>query len=119
MKKTIIFIILFFFIITGNYAQVQRQTDSSQTRMTNTDKRQQKLQMMQDLHLTSQQRGDMKEMRKSMKQQKDALKTNPNLTTEQKREKLKRLHKEQNEKLKKILTTEQQEQLKAKRKDKR
>ncbi len=70
---------------------------------------------MNGLNLTKQQMSQLKEVRRNIKQQKDAINNDQSLSDEQKQSKLKDLRKEQQEKLKSILTPEQMQELKEER----
>ncbi len=117
MRKTGLLVIVFFFMVMAAEAQVQRETNPSQNIATNTDKKDNRVEMIQSLNLTKEQQGQLKEFHRSMKQQKEAIDNDASLTTEQKEAKMKALHKEQKEKLNSILTPEQMEQLKEQRKN--
>lgn len=64
-------------------------------------------QMMKDLNLTDAQKAEMKANREAMKSKMDAIKNDPNLSDEQKKEKAKSLMQEQRTKMQSMLTTEQ------------
>ena len=117
MRKIASLIIAFSFMVMAANAQVQRETNPSKNIDTNTDKKNNRIEMMQSLNLTKEQQAQLKEFHRSMKQQKEAIDNDASLTTEQKEAKMKALHKEQKEKLNSILTPEQMEQLKQQRKN--
>ena len=74
---------------------------------------------IRDLNLSTQQKKQTKILHKSVKQKKEAINNNTTLTQQQKKEKLKQLHKERKEKLNAILTPEQKEKLNEKHQLKR
>lgn len=115
MKKIFTSILLMsLFVISAN-SQIRRATDSTQNFVSTSAKRNEKLEKMNSLNLTKQQMSQLKEFRRNIKQQKNAINNDPSLSDEQKQNKLKGLHKEQQEKLKSILTAEQMQQLKEER----
>jgi len=72
---------------------------------------------MKALNLSMEQKGQLKESHRSMKQKKEEVSNDTSLTAQQKETKMKELHKEQKEKLNSILTPEQKEKLKEERKN--
>jgi Spy/CpxP family protein refolding chaperone len=72
--------------------------------------------MRQELQLSKEQDQQMREINKSMKGQLQGIRNDQSLSNEQKREKLKALHKERRTKVNGILTPGQQEQMKKFRK---
>lgn len=117
MKK--IFSVIFFagiFVIKAS-AQIQRETDSTQNIVANSGKKVQQREMMKNLNLTKEQIGQLKEFHRSIKQKKDGIINDATLTEEQRKSKLKELHKEQKEKLNSVLTPEQKEKLREERKN--
>lgn len=76
-------------------------------------------QQMQQINLTSRQQTQMKALHETIQQQRNAIQNDPSLSTAQKKEKMKRLHKTQMEKVNTILTPEQQEKMKAFREQRR
>lgn len=70
--------------------------------------------MMKDqLGLSADQKTQMKALQQEMKQQRDAIINDANLTADQKKEKMKALHQSQMQKMNSILTPEQQAKMKA------
>lgn len=69
--------------------------------------------MMEGLNLTADQKAQMKSLHQENKQQRDAIKNDASLTPEQKKEKMKELHMNQENKMNQILTPEQQATWKA------
>lgn len=65
--------------------------------------------MIKQLHLTKQQKRQFKAFHRSTKHEREAIKNNTALSQEQKSERLMHLRKENQEKLKSILTPEQKE----------
>ncbi len=70
-------------------------------------------QMMQQLDLTTDQKNQMKALHETTLQQRNAIQNDANLTTDQKKEKMKELHKDQMGKVNAILTPDQQAKMKA------
>lgn len=68
--------------------------------------------MMKQLHLTKQQKQELKSFHKSTKQEREAVKNNTTLTKEQRQEKIQQLRRERHDKLESILTPEQKQKLK-------
>lgn len=71
--------------------------------------------MMNDLNLTDEQKASMKADREAMKVKMDAIKNDPNLTAEQKKEKAKSMMQEERSKMQSILTAEQRAKMDAQR----
>ena len=69
--------------------------------------------MMDNLNLTADQKAQLKTMREDAKQQREAIQNDATLTADQKKAKMKELHKTQSDKMKSILTPEQQATWKA------
>lgn len=117
MKKLFLIIIALGALSLNSFAQVKRNVDSSQTRITSQEHHRKSI---QGLDLTKEQKIQMKEMNQNAKQQRESIKNNTALTQEQKMEQLKELKKNQKEKMSSILTPEQKqkfEKMKEKRKD--
>ena len=117
MRKLLIVLITFIAFVSNSNGQVKREASPSQSAQSNASQKANRKQMMKELDLTKEQRGQMKEFHKSMKQKKEAINNDPSLTEAQKQEKMKDLHKEQKEKMNTILTPEQKEKLKGERKN--
>ena len=115
MEKIFVFIFLTSLSAINVNAQIRRATDSTQSVVSNSAKRTEKLETMKGLNLTKQQMSQLKEARRNMKQQKDAINNDQSLSDEQRENKLKDLRKEQKEKLNSILTPEQMEMLREER----
>jgi len=73
--------------------------------------------IIKQLHLTSQQKHELKTFHKSAKQQVTAIKNNTALSEQQKKEQLEQLKEKRHEKLEAILTPEQKEKLKELKKE--
>jgi Spy/CpxP family protein refolding chaperone len=116
MKKLVACIPMILFLATQSMAQVSREVPPSQNTQSNEGKKHQRKEMMKALDLTKEQRAQMKDFHKSMKQQKENINSDNSLSQNQKQDKLKELHKSQMEKLNTILTPEQKEKLKEQRK---
>lgn len=117
MKK--LFLILFasgFFVINSN-AQVKRDITQSQKVQSDSSRHFKKGKMEHDLNLTSDQKAQMKTLRENNKQQREAIQNDASLTQDQKKAKMKDLHKEQSDKMNSILTPDQQAKRKAYKKN--
>ena len=68
---------------------------------------------MKELNLTKEQKGKMKEIMQSGKAGKDAIQNNTRLSDQEKKKQLRKLQKEQMQKIQAILTPEQREKFKA------
>lgn len=68
------------------------------------------------LDLTAKQKEQMKALHEKSKTERDAIKNDNSLTPDQKKDRMKELHKTQKDHVKTILTKEQQEKMKANRK---
>jgi Spy/CpxP family protein refolding chaperone len=113
MKKLFLFgVAAFFFAAAGN-AQVARKAPHSQKVQSDSTHHFKKGQMMDDLNLTPDQKKQLKALHEDMRQQRDAIKNDATLTPEQKKDRMKDLHKTQSEKMDAILTPDQQEKRKA------
>jgi Spy/CpxP family protein refolding chaperone len=113
MKKLFLFAFAaLLFAATGN-AQVKRNSDPSQTMQSDTSHHFRKGKMMDNLNLTADQKAELKSMREDAKQQREAIQNDASLTADQKKAKMKELHKTQSDKMKSILTPEQQATWKA------
>ena len=117
MKKLFVFVISLSFFASNAIAQVKREVNPSQTSQSNTMQKNKKKEMMKELNLTKEQRGQMKEFHQSMKQKKEDINNDQTLTEAQKKAKMKELHKEQKEKMNAILTPEQREKMKEQKKN--
>ncbi|HSV11408.1 MAG TPA: hypothetical protein VLI68_11590 [Hanamia sp.] len=113
MKKLFLIAIAgLLFAATGN-AQVKRNSSQSQTVQSDSTHHFRKGSMMNNLNLTADQKAKMKELRENGKQQREAISNDASLTQDQKKEKMKELHKTQSDKMNSILTPEQQATWKA------
>ena len=115
MKKIFGLIFLTSLFAINTNAQIRRTSDSAQSLVSNSAKRTEKLETINGLNLTKQQMSQLKEARRNIKQQKDAINNDQSLSDEQKENKLKDLRKEQKKKLNSILTPEQMEKLREER----
>jgi hypothetical protein len=115
MKKIFGLIFLTSLFAINTNAQIRRTSDSTQSLVSNSAKRTEKLETINGLNLTKQQMSQLKEARRNIKQHKDAINNDQSLSDEQKENKLKDLRKEQKEKLNSILTPEQMEKLREER----
>jgi Spy/CpxP family protein refolding chaperone len=117
MKKLFVLVISLGFLASNAIAQVKREVNPSQTSESNTMKKHKKKEMMKELNLTKEQRGQMKEFHRSMKQKKENINDDQTLTDAQKKAKMEELHKEQKQKMNTILTPEQREKMKEQKKN--
>jgi Spy/CpxP family protein refolding chaperone len=115
MKKIIVALALCSVFIIGAQAQVKREADPSQM----IQSKQKKGKMINELSLTKEQRSQIKDFHKAVKQQKESIANDNTLSDEQKQFKLKELKKDERKKINSILTPEQKEKLKERRKNAR
>ncbi len=113
MKKLFIGLLAVSFLSFNGNAQVKRDATQSQKMRSDTSRHFRKGQMMNDLNLTADQKSKMKEIQQNNKEQRDAIKNDASLTSEQKMAKMKDLRKSQSEKVNNILTPDQQAKRKA------
>lgn len=125
MKK-IISLIIFSFIITFTFAQVQRKTavankkdSASVAAERKQTSRGEKKQMVKDLDLNKEQKSKLKEIRQSAKAKKEAIENDEKLSADEKQAKLKELQREQAKSTMTILNDEQKEKMKKMRKNKK
>ncbi|HSN08402.1 MAG TPA: hypothetical protein VLS85_05155 [Hanamia sp.] len=113
MKKLFLVAIAGFFFAAGANAQVQRKMPQHQGMKSDSSHPFQKGKMMAQLNLTPDQKTQMKALHENMQQQRNAIQNDTSLTADQKKEKMKELHKSQMEKVNAILTPDQQAKMKA------
>jgi len=113
MKKLFLFAFAGLLFAATSNAQVKRNSAESQTMQLDTFHHFRKGKMMDNLNLTADQKAQMKTMREDAKQQREAIQNDASLTSDQKKAKMKELHKTQSDKMKSILTPEQQATWKA------
>jgi hypothetical protein len=125
MKK-LTSLIIFSFIITLSYAQVQRKAavkNNSDSAAVGTDKktlsRGQKIKVAKELDLNKEQKSKLKEIRQSAKAKKDAVENDDKLSAAEKQAKLKELQREQAKSTMTILNDEQKEKMKEMRRNKK
>lgn len=125
MKK-LTSLIIFSFIITLSYAQVQRKAavkNNSDSAAVSTDKktlsRGQKIKVAKELDLNKEQKSKLKEIRQSAKAKKDAIENDDKLSIAEKQAKLKELQREQAKSTMTILNDEQKEKMKEMRRNKK
>src|SRR6476659_8559450 len=104
MKKLFVFLISLSFFVSNAISQVKRDVNPSQSSHSKSSQKNKKKAMMQELNLTKEQQGQMKEFKRSMKQKKEDINNDQSLTEAQKKAKLKELHKEKKQKMNAILT---------------
>jgi hypothetical protein len=120
MKKTAVFL-AFSFISVLSTAQVQRtitpkpidSTAGANGSVAEKNNRGDRKQMLQELNLTKEQRGKMKEIRQANMAKKDEINNNDSLTQEQKDAKLRELKRSQVQSTMNILNDEQKAKAKA------
>lgn len=112
MKKLFLIAVAGFFFTVNSNAQVKRETARSQKMQSDSTHHFNKG-MMADLNLSPDQKTQLKELHEQGKQQREAIKNDATLTPDQKKDKMKDLHKSQSEKMNSILTPEQRAKRKA------
>lgn len=117
MKKILLFAIAGFFFAANSNAQVKRDVPQSQQMQSDSSHHHERGMMMDQLNLTPDQKSQMKALHENMKQQREAITNDETLTADQKKEKMKELHKSQSDKVNAILTPAQQEKMKELRKE--
>lgn len=108
MKKIFLFAIAAFFFAANTQAQVQRETSHSQRMQSDSGRRAHQQKMINELNLSADQKAQIKSLHEQNKQQRDAIKNDTSLTTDQKKEKMKELRQSESDKMNSILTPEQQ-----------
>lgn len=108
MKKLFLIVTAGFFISVGANAQVARNTNPSQKIQSDSARHHHRGELMSQLNLTPDQKSQMKSLRQSNKQEREAIMNDASLTQEQKKAKMKELHQSQSEKMNTILTPDQQ-----------
>ncbi|MGH2646735.1 MAG: hypothetical protein ACRDE8_04175 [Ginsengibacter sp.] len=68
MKVPLLFAVVLIFITKNSSGQIQRNVDSTQSRVINTNGKAQRMEMMQSLNLTKEQMGQLKKLRRTQKQ---------------------------------------------------
>ena len=114
MKKLLAIALSFSLFALNVNAQVTRNVDPSQKFQRDSSHRRGD-KMMKDLDLTDAQKAQLKANREDMKQQSDAIKNDASLTQDQKREKMRELHKSQKDKMNAVLTPDQKTKIQADR----
>lgn len=112
MKKLFLVAMAGFFFAMNTNAQVSRNANPNR-KFQSDSAHHHRGQMMDQLNLTSEQKSQMKALHESNKQEREAIKNDASLTQDQKRAKMKDLHKIQSEKMNSILTPDQQAKRKA------
>jgi hypothetical protein len=126
MKKLSV-LIVFSFIVTSSFAQVERKSNHSvktdsvkhNTVSKHDSDGVNKRQMMKDLNLSKEQKIKLKEARQANKAKKEAIENDAKLSNEEKEAQLKALHQEQAKNTMNILNEEQKEKIKRKLKEKK
>lgn len=104
MKKILAFTLLLAGIAVSSYAQ-QGTTPGKEV------PKEERRKISDDLNLTKEQSDELKAVNEKFKEEAKAIKENRSLNKEQKKEKIKALHAERSNKLKTILTPEQQQKM--------
>ena len=118
MKKLIFVAIAGLFFAANSNAQVKRNVPQSKHIQSDTSRHFKRGGMMEQLNLNADQKTQMKALHQDMKQQRDGIMNDQSLTADQKKQRMKDLHKAQSEKMNSILTPDQQEKMKELRKQK-
>lgn len=108
MKKLFLFALTGFFFTVSANAQIERNINPSQKVQSDSARHHHRGEMMDQLNLSPDQKSQMKSLRESDKQQREEIKNDASLTQDQKRSRMKELHKSQSEKMNSILTPDQQ-----------
>lgn len=116
MKKLLVFTLSFGLFVANANAQVQRDVNPSQ-KIQRDSIHKRHGQSMKDLNLSNEQKGQMKELRQSAKQRRDAIANDASLTQAQKKAKMHEMNKTQKEKMSHILTPDQKKEMQANKKD--
>ncbi|MEO6838448.1 MAG: hypothetical protein ABI261_07805 [Ginsengibacter sp.] len=109
MKKLFLFVMAGFLFVLNTNAQVTRNTNPSQRVQSDSSSHHQRGHMMDQLNLTPDQKSQMKLLRKSNKQERDAIQNDASLSQQLKMEKMKELRESQTDKMNSILTPDQQD----------
>lgn len=113
MKKLFIIVLASCFFAFNSSAQVKRDVSPNQKVRSDSSNHFRKGKMMSNLNLSADQKTQMKTLRESNKQERDAIKNDASLTSDQKKAKMRDLHKTQSDKMNNILTPEQRATRKA------
>lgn len=119
MKKLILLAIAGLFFAVNSNAQTQRVMPKHQGMTSDSVHQYKRGTMMQELNLSVDQKAKMKALHEDLHQQRNAIQNDTTLSLDQKKEKMKELHKTQMQKMNLILTPEQQAKLKAFREQRR
>lgn len=112
-------ILLVLFGSLSSTAQIERKTESIKTdsannaQVENKKNKQTQKDRLEELDLTKEQKGKLKEIRQSGKAAKDAIENNSTLSETEKKKQLRNLKMEQAQKVQDILTEEQKAKFKA------
>lgn len=113
MKKLFLLAIAGCLFATAGNAQVTRKPAHSQKVQSDSAHHFKRGEMMNDMNLSPDQKTQLKALHESNMKQREAIKNDATLTPEQKKDKMKDLHKAQSEKMNSILTPDQQAKRKA------
>lgn len=119
MKKLILLAIAGLFFAVNSNAQTQRVMPKHQGMTSDSVHQYKRGTMMQELNLSVDQKAKMKALHEDLHQQRNAIQNDTTLSLDQKKEKMKELHKTQMQKMNLILTPEQQAKLKTFREQRR
>jgi Spy/CpxP family protein refolding chaperone len=106
MKKALIGMALAAFVVTGAFAQDQS------TGLTDRSKGHHRMDKLQQLHLTDEQKTELKTINEDFKQQMTELKKNEDITVREWKSKMSTIRKDHHEKVQKVLTDDQKASLK-------
>ena len=118
MKYSAIILLIFLGSLSST-AQIERKTESiksdsaNNSQVDNKKNKQTQKDRLEELDLTKEQKGKLKEIRQSGKAAKDAIENNTQLSETEKKKQLRTLKMEQAQKVQGILTEEQKAKLKA------
>ena len=113
MKKLFLVAISALLLAAGASAQVQRKMPQHQGAPSDSLSRFQRGKMMEQLHLSADQRTQLKTLHENMIQQRTVIENDASLSVDQRKEKMKELHKTRMVKVNAILTPDQQARMKA------
>lgn len=113
MKRIILMAVAAFLLSAGAQAQTQRKTDSSRIMQM----KQNRHDMMSQLDLSKDQQKKVKALNQDNKSKMESVRNDQSLTQEQRKEKMKELAKDHKEGMNSILTKDQQDKMKAYKKD--
>lgn len=108
MKRLFLIVLASSFFAISSNAQVKRDVTQSRKVRSDSSHGFQNAKKEHDLNLSADQKAQVKTLRENNKQQREAIQNDASLTPEQKKIKMKELHKVQSDKMNSILTPDQQ-----------